>query len=140
MVATTTTVRPLLVFDGDCAFCTSSVLWLGRRFPATFDLTPYQRADLAGYGLTVEQCHDRLQWLAHPDRGREPAGRQEGARAVVALLRAGGRSRGGAVAGMATALGTLAFVPPTSWVAAGVYRLVAANRSRLPGGTPACRL
>jgi hypothetical protein len=29
-------------------------------------------------------------------------------------------------------------LPPVSWLAAGVYSLVAANRMRLPGGTPAC--
>jgi predicted DCC family thiol-disulfide oxidoreductase YuxK len=31
-------------------------------------------------------------------------------------------------------------LPPFSWLAEGVYRVVAANRQRLPGGTPACRL
>ena len=34
----------------------------------------------------------------------------------------------------------LCLVPPASWVAAGVYRLIAINRSRLPGGTAACSM
>ena len=37
-------------------------------------------------------------------------------------------------------LGTLALVRPTSYVADLVYSWVAANRQRLPGGTPACAL
>jgi hypothetical protein len=34
--------------------------------------------------------------------------------------------------------GALLLVPPFSWIGAGLYRLIAANRHRLPGGTPAC--
>jgi predicted DCC family thiol-disulfide oxidoreductase YuxK len=36
--------------------------------------------------------------------------------------------------------GWLLSVPPARWVAPFVYRRVAANRYRLPGGTAACRL
>jgi hypothetical protein len=35
-------------------------------------------------------------------------------------------------------VGALILLPPISWLAAGVYRLIANNRYRLPGGTPAC--
>jgi predicted DCC family thiol-disulfide oxidoreductase YuxK len=31
-------------------------------------------------------------------------------------------------------------VPPLRWIAHGVYRLVANNRDRMPGGTAACKL
>jgi predicted DCC family thiol-disulfide oxidoreductase YuxK len=30
--------------------------------------------------------------------------------------------------------------PPVRWLAAGVYRLIANNRQRMPGGTAACAL
>ena len=123
---------PLLVFDGDCAFCTSSVQRLQRWFPDTFDVVPYQRADLASLGLTASECHDALQWV---DGGR----REAGARALGGLLRAGS-GRGGLPGAAARTAALLCDVPPTSWGAAAVYRVVAANRHRLPGGTPACQL
>jgi predicted DCC family thiol-disulfide oxidoreductase YuxK len=38
------------------------------------------------------------------------------------------------------AVGVVLQVPPISWLAALVYVVVAKNRHRLPGGTPACKL
>ena len=35
-------------------------------------------------------------------------------------------------------LGALMLVPPISWLAEAVYRIISANRYRLPGATPAC--
>lgn len=37
-------------------------------------------------------------------------------------------------------LGALLTLPPVRWAAWGVYRLVANNRQRMPGGTSACAL
>ncbi len=129
---------PVLVFDGDCAFCTSSVSWLQERLPGACTAVPYQRTDLAPLGLTEAECHARLQWVGDIDD--VVTSRRQGARAVGSLLRTGGRRRGGVEGTAWRCLGALAFVPPTSWVAAGIYHLVAANRQRLPGGTPACAL
>lgn len=126
------------MFDGDCAFCTSSIGWFARTFPDAFDPVPYQRTNLAVLGLTTEQCHARLQWVGGPPSGPVPGDRRGGAQAVAAMLRAGGRTRGGVAGGVARVVGLLAAHPPLSWVAAGAYTLVAANRNRLPGGTPAC--
>lgn len=137
-MAALTSTSPVLVFDGDCAFCTTSVLWLHQQFPDAFELTPYQRTDLAALQLTAEECHAKVQWIGDP---ADPAAtRREGHEAVAALVRTGGRRRGGAVGRLWSAAGAVAVVPPVSWVAAGVYRWVSANRSRLPGGTPACAL
>ena len=33
----------VLVFDGDCGFCTTSVTWLAEQFPEAFATVPYQR-------------------------------------------------------------------------------------------------
>jgi predicted DCC family thiol-disulfide oxidoreductase YuxK len=35
--------------------------------------------------------------------------------------------------------GRILLLPGISWMAAHTYRLIATNRHRLPGGTPACQ-
>jgi predicted DCC family thiol-disulfide oxidoreductase YuxK len=116
--------RPVLVYDGDCAFCTSSVRFAERHLRLNCEVTPWQFADLGALGVTRERAEYELLWVA-PDgavRG--------GAQAVAKLLL--GAGRGWAVAGALLAL------PPLRWLAHGVYRLIANNREKMPGGTPAC--
>jgi predicted DCC family thiol-disulfide oxidoreductase YuxK len=115
-----------LVYDGDCAFCSSSVRVAQRLRLRADVVVPWQRADLPSLGLTPEQCAESLQWVA--DDGRVSSGHE----AVARLL-------------LASALpwrlpGVLLLTPPLSWLAARVYRWVADHRSSLPGGTPACRV
>ncbi len=128
----------VLVFDGDCGFCTTSVTWLADRFPGSFAIAPYQRVDLDALGLTARECDEKVQWIG--DVTAPVTTRAEGAAAVGRLLQVGGVSRGGALGIAARGLGALALVRPTSYVADAVYSWVAANRQRLPGGTPACAL
>ncbi|MFN8156757.1 MAG: DCC1-like thiol-disulfide oxidoreductase family protein [Candidatus Nanopelagicales bacterium] len=128
----------VLVFDGDCGFCTTSVTWLAEQFPEAFATVPYQRTDLDVLGLTERECDERIQWIG--DVTAPVTTRAQGAAAVGRLLQVGGRSRGGAVGLAARGLGALAVTRPTSYVADAVYAWVAANRYRLPGGTPACAL
>lgn len=118
--------RPVLVYDGDCAFCTSAVNFIERRVRPRCEATPWQFADLDALGTTRQRAEYELLWVG-------PAGRIDGgAQAVARLLLSAGR--GWAV------LGALLSLPPLRWVAHGVYRLVANNRGRMPGGTPACAL
>ncbi len=120
---------PVLVFDGDCGFCSTSARFLLRRVvtrSAPFAVLPWQRADLAALGLTEEQCRDAVQWVSAAGRA------YAGAAAVAAALAAGRlpwRPAGWVLA-----------LPGIRSLAQGAYRWVAANRYRLPGGTPACRL
>ena len=115
-----------LVFDGDCAFCTSAVGVARRLLPASVTVVAWQFADLAALGVTAERAQQEVLWV-------DPAGTVSGGAAAVArLLRAAGPPW--------SALGVLISLPPLRWVAPPVYRLVAANRHRLPGGTPACRV
>ncbi|MEU2348153.1 DCC1-like thiol-disulfide oxidoreductase family protein [Modestobacter sp. NPDC049651] len=117
---------PTLVFDGDCGFC-SRVAEVARRvLPAGCAVVPWQWADLAALGVTAAQAQAEVLWV---DRDGAVSG---GARAVARGLRAAGLPW--------SLLGLLLSVPPVRWLAPPVYRLVAANRYRLPGGTPACRL
>jgi predicted DCC family thiol-disulfide oxidoreductase YuxK len=112
-----------LVYDGDCAFCTSSVRVMQRLGLTPDVVIPWQHADLAALGLTEQACREAVQWVG-------PQGVSSGAKAFARLLLSS--------APPWRPLGFLLLVPPFSWLAAGVYRLIADNRNRLPGGTPAC--
>lgn len=115
-----------LVFDGDCGFCTRSVALMPKSIRRTTEVVPYQRADLAALGLTQAQCAEAVQWVA--DDGSHASGHAACGRAL----------QQGSLPWRV--MGTLMLTPPLSWLAAGLYRLVATNRMRLPGGTPACAL
>lgn len=119
-------VLPVLIFDGDCAFCSSSVRggtrWI-RRMPTA---VPYQTADLAAYGLDEARCTEAVHYV---DRRRVVHAAED---AVGALLRDSGRRW--------WLLGSLVKVPGLHWLSGVAYRWVAKNRHRLPGGTPACSL
>jgi predicted DCC family thiol-disulfide oxidoreductase YuxK len=116
----------LLVFDGDCAFCST---WVERlrgalpRFPKT---TPFQWADLDALGLSLDDVQHFAWYLT-------PTHHYGGHLAFSALLRSQPR------VGLRFA-GWLIATPPFSWVAALGYRFVSRYRHLLPGGTPACAL
>lgn len=115
----------VLIFDGECSFCSSFVDWLDGSLAAAPTAVPYQRADLEGYGLSVKEAASQV-WLITP-------GKQfGGASAVTEMLR---RQPGAAYRFAGWALQA----PPLSWVADGVYWIVSRLRNVLPGGTPACR-
>jgi predicted DCC family thiol-disulfide oxidoreductase YuxK len=62
------TPRPVLVYDGDCAFCTSCVRFIEKRLPTRADLVTWQGTDVAAYGVTVQRAEYELvplRWLAH---------------------------------------------------------------------------
>ncbi|WP_067574843.1 thiol-disulfide oxidoreductase DCC family protein [Nocardia acidivorans] len=122
---TTRAARPPVVFDGDCAFCTTSVNFIRDRIKPDVDFAAWQRLDLPALGLTREQTENAVQWI---DGGTRASGARAGA---LLLRRADPPWR---------ALGTLMLIQPISWLAAAAYHLVANNRHRLPGGTPACAL
>jgi predicted DCC family thiol-disulfide oxidoreductase YuxK len=116
-------VTPLLVFDGDCGFCTRMLGWLrliDRR--RVIDSVPYQRPGVPeSLGLTAEQCATSVQW-------RGPDGRQaEGAEAISAALDVALRSRWPGRLHARTAA-----------TQSRLYALLARNRHRLPGITPWC--
>ncbi|MCU1447072.1 thiol-disulfide oxidoreductase DCC family protein [Cryobacterium sp.] len=115
-----------LIFDGDCGFCTTAVLWLQRTLPRVPATAPFQRTDLARFGLDEEQARSMV-WFVTGER------RYGGASGIAAMLR--GQPNPGL-----RLLGWLGTVPPWSWAAEAGYRLVARYRYRLPGGTPACRM
>ncbi|QZY52370.1 thiol-disulfide oxidoreductase DCC family protein [Leucobacter tenebrionis] len=120
------TEQSLLVYDGDCAFCTTWVRRLERlldRFP---DAQPWQWLDLGELGLAQNDV-TRFAWLLCGNR------RFRGHAAFAALLRM-------QPSYAARFFGHLLVTPPFSWVSALGYSLIARFRHRLPGGTAACAL
>jgi predicted DCC family thiol-disulfide oxidoreductase YuxK len=117
------TSRPVLVFDGDCAFCTSCARLLERIGPEA-EIVAWQLADLEALGISAAQAAEAVQWIGTDGTVRS------GHEAIAAVLAEAGTFW--RIAGRAILL------PGVSALAAVTYRLVAGNRHRLPGGTPAC--
>jgi predicted DCC family thiol-disulfide oxidoreductase YuxK len=110
--------RPVLVYDGECGFCTRVVEEATDRLGADVDYLPSQQAPLASYGISEAEARHSIQWVA-------PEGRiGHGAEAAARLLVASG--------GGWALLGRLLLAPPFSFVAAGAYWLIARNRSHIP--------
>lgn len=118
--------RPVLVYDGDCAFCTRSVRFIERRIRRRPTIVAWQGLDLAPLGLTVEMCETAVQWV-DVDGSVE-----SGHRAVARTLIHGGRGW--------WLLGRVILLPGVNLLAGVVYRWVARNRHRMPGGTAECVL
>ena len=116
----------MLVYDGDCAFCSSSVRALQRMVRRVPEIIAWQDADLETLGLTAIECSEAVQWVA-------PNGnRRSGAGAIAATLRYAGKGW--------KMIGVVLELPGLRWVASHIYDWVARNRHRLPGGTPACSI
>jgi predicted DCC family thiol-disulfide oxidoreductase YuxK len=118
-------VTATFVYDGDCSFCTTCAQFIERRVPTRARVVPWQFADLATLGLTVEQCESAVQWMDDDRRASGPD-------AIALLLRDAGRAW--RLAGDAL---RLAPVRAASWP---VYHWIADHRHLLPGGTAACSL
>jgi predicted DCC family thiol-disulfide oxidoreductase YuxK len=115
--------RPVFVYDGDCAFCTSCARGLERLRPDA-EIVAWQLTDLAELGLTEQQAADAVQWV--PVDGAVSSGHE----AIAEVL--------GTAGPVWKRVGGTITLPGISRIAAKGYRLVADNRDKLPGGTPAC--
>jgi predicted DCC family thiol-disulfide oxidoreductase YuxK len=109
-------ISAILITDGDCEFCQRTAGKLKNIVPSgwanvpsnelteTFELTPAQLATSVWF----------IEFVG------TQATKYSGAKAVGKVLRIRG--------GLWGAIGWLPFIPPTSWISAGLYRLVANNR------------
>jgi predicted DCC family thiol-disulfide oxidoreductase YuxK len=121
--------RPVLVFDGDCGFCTTTARLLQRlveRGGRDFAVAPWQELDLEALGLTAQSCLTAAQWVSHDGTVRA------GHLSIAAALRAGRP--------VWRPVGVVLTLPGISALAAWAYRWVADHRYALPGGTQACGL
>lgn len=121
----------MLLYDGDCGFCTASAHWLearlgpfdGRTWPR---VRPWRPDDEQRYGITPAEADLEIHWV-------DPAGGvRGGADAVLSCGRAGGGPWGW--------VARLLSLPAAVQVTRAGYRLIARNRHRLPGGTGACQV
>lgn len=119
---------PILIHDGDCAFCTRAARWIERRWrPGTARSVASQSLDddtLAGYGLTRTDVTEAAWWVAADGTT------SRGDRAIAAALCA--------APGWTNRLGRALSLPGLRALAPTGYALVAANRQWLPGATEAC--
>jgi predicted DCC family thiol-disulfide oxidoreductase YuxK len=120
----------VLIYDGDCQFCQLSLEFGVKNLRVFPQYVAFQRIDPTDFGLTAQQVRSQI-WLAQ----KSPAN-------AAAL---GGHLAAGAVLRFQPSrwlkvLGWLTSTPPTSWAANVLYKLIAANRHRLPGGSRACKI
>jgi predicted DCC family thiol-disulfide oxidoreductase YuxK len=118
---------PVFLFDGDCAFCSSCARWIERRIPTPTRILAWQHTQLAPLGVPEAEVADAVVMVG------VDLERRLGPDAFAQLLRSstsgGWRALGGALA-----------VRPVAALAWPIYRLIARNRHRLPGGTPQCSM
>lgn len=117
--------RPVLLFDGDCGFCTRSAELL-RALHVDADVVAWQHHDIAQHGISADDAMAAVQFVGADGRVRS------GHHAIAGVLRAGGA--------FWRVVGRLLEAPGVSGLAAITYRVVARYRYRLPGGTPACAM
>jgi len=116
----------ILIFDGDCGFCTTTANYIDRKFQGKLTVEPWQFSDLAKFGLTKEQASAKVQLNVN---GKNYAGHA----AFAKLLRLHPNP-------LVKLVGVILVIPPINLVSRSGYLLIAKYRQKLPGGTPACEL
>lgn len=114
----------LLIFDGDCGFCTTAARKFGDLAGESAEIAPADRVRPEDFGLTAHDLSSAVYWVQD---GRS----YRGADAVSQSLRVCPQPW--------STLGRIMSVPPVSWLAHATYPLVARFRHRLPGATDSCR-
>ena len=106
----------MLVYDGECSFCCRCASWVTRR--ADINMSSGTAEDLEKLGLSTSDAKRAVWWIEGDVRlsGHQAVGE------VLCSIGGGWRWLGNAMK-----------VPPLSWVAALVYKWVAANRHRISG-------
>lgn len=118
--------QPVLIFDGDCGFCTTTANYIVKRSKTPILAHAWQLIDVTEYGILQPQAQKRVYVI---DEGHAFGGHE----AFAQLLRLQKNP-------LLTAIAWVMVVPPICWLSRIAYALVARYRHKLPGGTPACKL
>ena len=117
-------MRPLMIFDGDCGFCTASVNVIKRWIKPDCDIEPWQFTAIEQFNLVPEECSTAVQYVDAERRVHS------GSRAVMRMLRDAPLPW--------PVIGAIGDAPGIAWIADRTYKWIAINRYKLPGSTPAC--
>lgn len=107
-----------LVYDAECGFCRWSLAWLLRRLPMRPRVRAARTLAPGEFGISADQAARSAWWV-------DSSGVYGGHEVFARWLRACG--------GLWALPGRVLTWPVVSPVCAGVYRLIAANRHRIPG-------
>ena len=108
------TNRPVLIYDGDCAFCAYQVRYWQRLTGDAVDYQPYQAVASRYPGIMPGEFAGAIQLLT-------PQGqRYSGAEAAFRVLAAGGRT---------ASLACYRYLPGCSWLSEALYRFVSRHRA-----------
>lgn len=113
----------IFIFDGDCAFCSSSIRLFRKLTDNRINCQPFQWLDLESLGTSAEIASKAVIY-------KSQRGQFMGAEAIARALIDARTGLGW--------VGHLMLLPGIRTIAAAGYRWVARNRHRLPGGTPEC--
>ena len=117
----------MLIYDGDCGFCTKTARWLQSRLATPISVVPWQSIDdLGALGLSELDVSTAVYWV--DAYGRTSRGALGAARALT-------HSKG-----PLALVGWLLLLPPARQLAALAYPVIARNRQHLPGATAACAM
>lgn len=122
-------MEALFLYDGECRFSSTAARLLQRSVEPDCIVLPYQLADLPRWQVSDAQARAQVVYV------RRLAGEAvvlAGAPAVAGVLRSGRPPW--------PVAGSVLRLPVIRHAAALSYAVVAANRYRLPGGTPSCDL
>ena len=123
-------MKQILIYDGDCQFCRLSLDFGIRHLTKFPRFVAYQSINPASYGLSLTDVASQV-WLVTPSgESLKPVG---GYLAVAQILLEQPEFYW-------RWLGFVMKTPPFSLLADLVYKWVAKNRHRLPGGSRACKL
>ena len=118
-------VRPALLYDADCGFCTRSA-GLASRLSLDVEVAALQSVDLTALGVSPRRARAEIPFVGSDGSVRY------GHAAIAAALRTGPLPL--------RLVGALLVFPGVGAVGRLVYRWVSRHRHQLPGGTSACVL
>lgn len=116
----------LLIFDGDCGFCTTTANWIVEHSSVAVAAKPCQWTNLEPLGLTLDEAEAKVQlvWDDLIYSGHKCFGK-------LLMIQRNPLIR---------LVGRVVNSKALDGISARAYDWVAKNRHRLPGGTPACKM